>query len=84
MTVKEDIREQLEEGLDELKTMRDEIRVKLHLATMEAKGQWEQLEPRVEEMERQVKEASEEAAHVARDGLDKLKASFKSLRDTLI
>lgn len=84
MTVKDEIREQLEQGLEELKTMRDEIRVKLHLASMDAKTQWEQLEPKVDEVERQVREAGEEAANSAREGLEKLKASVRSLRDTIV
>ncbi len=43
------VREQIEKALDELETVSDEIRVKLHLAGMDARDTWSNdIEPRVE------------------------------------
>ena len=41
----EDVKKQLERTADMLETLRDEIRLKLHLAGMDAKKQWSDLEP---------------------------------------
>jgi hypothetical protein len=42
-----------------LRTLRDEVRVKLHLANMEAKEGWKKLEPRLDAVERAAHDASE-------------------------
>src|SRR5688572_13855622 len=38
--------------LSELESLRDELRVRLHLASKEAKQQWDQIEQRLAELER--------------------------------
>jgi 5'-deoxynucleotidase YfbR-like HD superfamily hydrolase len=48
----------LEKVVQNLKTLRDEIKVQLHLAKAELKDEWEELEPRFEEMEDYVAAAS--------------------------
>ena len=51
MSIKDDVKKQFKEDLEDLKQMRDEIRVKLHLAGQEAKDKWRELEPKLEELE---------------------------------
>ena len=53
-------------GLAELTTLRDEVRVKLHLAGMDLKDQWNKLEPRVADVE---KKAAAEVSEVSRAAL---------------
>lgn len=74
-----ELRQDLERALEELQTIRDEIRVRMHLASMEAKEKWEELEPILEKIEEQIKEATREF----HDSLAELKTSFGALRDKL-
>lgn len=41
---------------DDVKRIADEVKLKLHLASMEAKEQWRKLEPKMIELEQRVKE----------------------------
>ena len=61
-----ELKSDLQKGLAELTTLRDEVRVKLHLAGMELKDQWNKLEPRVAEVE---KKAAAEVSEVSRAAL---------------
>ena len=54
----------------DLRRLADEIRVKIHLASMDAKSAWASLEPKVQEFERKVDRATKSAA----DDLDSLAA----------
>ncbi|WP_428261268.1 hypothetical protein [Haliangium sp.] len=60
MSFTENMRKQFESDLTDLKKMRDEIRVKLHLASMEVKERWQQIEPKLDELERRIDAGSEE------------------------
>ena len=51
MSITDDVKNQLKADLEELKRMRDEIKVKLHLAGKDAKDKWHELEPKLEELE---------------------------------
>jgi F0F1-type ATP synthase membrane subunit b/b' len=78
-TIGHEIRQELERSLEELQTIRDELRVKVHLAGMEAKDKWKELEPNLEHAEDELKDA----ARKFRDALADLKSSFGTLRDKL-
>lgn len=43
---------------DDLKQLADEVRVKLHLAGMDAKDAWEKIQPRIEEFGKRVDETA--------------------------
>ena len=78
------LRESLESGLQELRTMRDEIRLQLHLAGQEARDQWEQhLEPRLENLELQLRNATDSTIDAVRDALDRARAAFRDYRAQL-
>jgi hypothetical protein len=80
----EDLRKQLYKGLEDLKTLRDDIRVRLHLASMEAKTRWnEDLEPRFFQIERQIKDAGERVGDAAHKALGELAQAFRSFRASL-
>lgn len=75
------LRKELNATLDELRTLRDEIRLQLHLAGMDAKDKWNRdLEPRLFTME---KEVEREVGSATRTALDELGASMKKFRDSL-
>jgi hypothetical protein len=46
----------------DLRRIADEIRVKIHLASMDAKAAWASLEPKVTDFERKVDRAAKSAA----------------------
>lgn len=75
--ISDDIRQQLQEALGELKTLRDEIRVRLHLASMEARARWQQdLEPRLAQLETQLRETGERVEETVRQRLGELMEAF--------
>ena len=67
--------------LDELKTLRDEIKVKLHLASMEVKSEWEQLEPKLASLESKIEQDGQKAVAAANDLIDDLASAFRKLKD---
>ena len=75
----EQIRQQLHDSLQSLRTLRDEIRVDLHLAGMDAKDKWRELEPRIEDAERFAREVSE----TSRTALDEIVTKFRAFRESL-
>ena len=54
------LKQDLEEARDDLKRTADEIKVKLHLAGMDAKDAWNDLQPRIEEYERRFDSKADE------------------------
>jgi hypothetical protein len=71
----------LRSTLDELRTMRDEIRVRLHLAGMEAKDTWNRdLEPRFFTLEKRLERDVGDAAKTA---LEDLRNAMNKFRDNL-
>lgn len=73
-----------ESGLQELRTLRDEIRVRLHLAGQEAREQWEKhLEPHVGRIEQQIKDTKEDALDSVKDAIDRARTAFQDFRARL-
>lgn len=81
MSKPDGLRTELNATLDELRTLRDEIRLQLHLAGMEAKEKWDRdLEPRLFSME---KEVEREVGSATRTALHELKDNMKRFRGAL-
>jgi hypothetical protein len=74
-----DLKDDLKKGLDHLRTLRDEVRVKLHLAGMDAKAEWNKLEPHLFEVEQAAKEVSESSHRAVTEAVAKLKKLRESL-----
>ena len=47
--------------IDELKQKRDELRVQINLASMEARDEWQELEAKMEELTTKAKDLADEA-----------------------
>lgn len=74
------IGEQIDHALAELETLSDEIRVKLHLAGMDANDRWNKsLEPRLHEARIHAREAKEASKHAIQDALKAFKDFAASL-----
>jgi hypothetical protein len=75
----DELKDEVKKGLEHLKALRDEVRVRLHLAGMEAKDEWNKLEPRLLDVEQSAREATETSRRAVADGVEKLKKLLESL-----
>lgn len=70
----------LDEVVSELEQLADEIKVKLHLANMDAKSTWnEKLEPRLFEARQHAKEAGDASRKSIEEAVEALKSFSRSL-----
>ncbi|WP_437776569.1 hypothetical protein [Sorangium sp. So ce1097] len=74
-----DLKSDLTKSLESLQTLRDEIRVRLHLAGMEAKDAWGKLEPTLLDAEKLAEDVSETSRNALRDIVEKVKEFRASL-----
>ena len=86
----DDIEKRIRERIDQLRTERDELRVRLHLAASEVKDEWEELEEKLEHLETRLAGAREEASNSAGDLLaalellgDEIKGAYARIRHRL-
>jgi hypothetical protein len=84
------LKDTMEEQAKELREVRDELRVKLHLGAMEARDLWEELEKEWDQAEGKLKvlsgagqEAAEEVGEATKVVLDKVKEGYEKLRNLL-
>jgi hypothetical protein len=80
MTQKSEIKREMEETLAHLRTVRDEIRVHLHLAGMEAKESFAKLDADLDQADlwiEQATDASSAALHKVGKALRSFRDSFK-------
>jgi hypothetical protein len=65
--------------IDELKTIRDEIRLDLHLATMDLKDEWRELERKLPEPRAALERLEETTGHA----IDRLVIELRRFRERL-
>lgn len=85
-----DLKEQINEMIAELKQVRDELKVQLHLAKEDIKDDWDQVEGNLEKLEAKAKtignatkeasadvgEATKLLAEEVKNGFDKIRSRF--------
>jgi len=74
-----ELNDELKKSLALLQTLRDEVRVKLHLAGMDIKDEWTKLEPHLAKVE----QAAAEVSDASRTALAEAIAKVKKVRDSL-
>ncbi len=67
-----ELKKDIKKTLGDLQTLRDELRVKLHLATMDAKDEWSKLETELEALESSAEKASDQTYAAMVDLLKRL------------
>ena len=84
------LEEKLSEELEDLKRIRDELRVKIHLGKADAKDLWERSEQKIDEVESKLKFISEQAEQPLQDIreaaerlLGEISDGYKRIRDAL-
>lgn len=80
MTTTEKVREEYQQMVESLKQQRDEMKLKAHLANMEAHDEWQELEKQwhtVQAKGKQIGKETERSAHEAIDSLMELGHELK-------
>lgn len=73
------MRDWMQQNLGKLKTLRDEIRVDLHLAGMDAKDKWKEMEPKLRDAEKLLDNVSE----TSRKTMEEMVENFRKFRESL-
>ncbi|HJL18588.1 MAG TPA: hypothetical protein RMH99_23205 [Sandaracinaceae bacterium LLY-WYZ-13_1] len=74
---------QVEEMKAELQQLRDEVKLKLHLASMDLKDRFEKIEPDVKRFEHRAEGVSEEVGDELHESWSHLKKALVRFRDEL-
>ena len=82
-SIQEGIKAESSKVVDELQTLRDEIRLKIHLAGAEGRDAWDKLEPQLNQFEQRVGNAAEAAAEELKATGSELKANFERFYQSL-
>lgn len=69
---------------DDLRRLADEIEVKLHLAGMEARDKWNELKPKLSQLDKQFNDGALRANDVIEKEARTVGAELKRLRDELL
>jgi hypothetical protein len=85
-----DWKERFEKEVEELRRMRDELRVRLHLGKADAKDLWDRLERRFADLETHARRAAQrteapmhELGDAARHLIEELRNGYRELRGRL-
>lgn len=70
-------------ALNELRALRDQIRVKMHLAELDARAWWDDVEPRLEALEDKLETGLDKAASVADVVVDELTQALRRVRERI-
>ena len=68
-----ELKSEIEKGIATMQTLRDEVRVRLHLAGMEAKDEWNKLEPHLAEVERTAEQLTDATGRAITDAVTRLR-----------
>lgn len=89
-TIMSEWRTRFQKELDEVRRVRDELNVRIHLGKAEAKDRWDELEHafhRLETKARQISQASEEPLRDVRDAarvlIDEIRDGYRRIREAL-
>ncbi len=67
-----ELKQEIQKNLGQLRTLRDEVRVKVHLAGMDVKQEWDKLEPQLAELERAASDFSETTRKAVSEAVKRL------------
>jgi hypothetical protein len=68
----------------DVRRIADEIELRIHLASMEARNRWERLRPRLAELQKTIERAGEETGKTLSEQLAVLGDSLRELRDEIL
>lgn len=79
----QDIKQQIQESLAKLRQERDELRVRLNLAKMEVRDEWQASEAKIARLESRAKELGSATAESAKEVGEAAKLLAEEVRDGL-
>jgi len=79
MAANNELKTQVQDSVQRIRQLRDEIRIDLHLASLDAKDRWRTLEPKLEDAERFGREISE----ASKSALQEISRSYEEFRYAL-
>lgn len=82
-SIQDGIKAESAKALDELQALRDEIRLKIHLAGAEGRDVWDKLEPQLNQFEQRVGNAAEAAVEELKSTGSELKANLERFYQSL-
>ena len=68
---------------DDVRRLADEIELKIHLASMDARDRWRALEPRLVGIEDRMKDAGRRAGKAIADELESIWKALRGIRDDI-
>jgi hypothetical protein len=74
-----ELKNEIQKSLGLMRTLRDEVRVKLHLAGMDAKEEWRKLEPHLTDVERAACDFTEATRTAVTEAVKRLSKLHSSL-----
>jgi CBS domain-containing protein len=74
-----ELKNELRKSLERLQSLRDEVRVRLHLGSLELKDQWRKLEPQLGDVEKKAEELTEASRSAIQDAVKRLETFRSSL-----
>jgi hypothetical protein len=79
--VTNDVKNEVSKGIEKLARLRDEAKLHLHLATLDAKQEWdEKLEPRIGEVQDKAAELTETSRVTVRELVERVESFVAALR----
>ena len=76
-----DVKNELTKATEKLATLRDEAKLHLHLATLDAKQEWEEkLEPRIAELQSSAAQLTESSRATVQDLITRVEGFVSKLR----
>lgn len=82
-TITNDVKNELAKGIEKLTMLRDEVKLHIHLASLDAKQEWdEKLEPRINEVSTSAHSAGDASKAAVHDLVTKVESFYAKLRGT--
>lgn len=69
---------------DEIRRISDELELKVHLASMDARDRWEALKPRVKQLEDKLTEKTAQASTRVAEEIENVGKLIRELRDDVV
>ncbi len=77
------IKEEVDKSIEKLAVLRDEVKLQLHLASLDAKQEWDEtLEPKIFEVEEAAKHVTESTRSTAKELIARLEDFLVRMRES--
>jgi len=76
-----ELKTELKKSIERLQTLRDEVKVRLHLGSLDLKDQWRKLEPQIGELEKKAEQLTEASFTAVADAVKRVEHIRSSLSD---